>query len=317
MLEALERVPTTGLTDKFAKFIASKIIKIKLKLGMGFKEEQLANELHHKIIHKFERRTVIIKDLDETWSSDLVVMPKKDGDWKYILLVIDNFSKYGWAFPLKSKKPEELIECFKEIFKSGRKCKKLWTDHGNEYYGSKFQIFLMENEIALYSTFSELKACIAERFVRTMKSLMWKKFTELNNDKQWVKLIPEILSIYNNNEHSTIKMSPIEASRTENVDKVKSIYDAKLRAKHNKPPKFEIGDFVRIYRWKGFIKDLTKGYTQNFTKEIFKIVEKHYSLPWTYSIVDKNNEKVEGKFYEKQMIKSKFDFDNILIAPPV
>jgi hypothetical protein len=171
----------------------------------------------------------------------------------------------------------------------------------------------MENDIALYSTFSELKACIAERFVRTMKSLMWKKFTELNNDKQWVKLIPEILSIYNNNEHSTIKMTPIDASKTENINKVKSIYEAKLRLKHNKLPKFEIGNYVRIYRFKGYIKDLTKGYTENFTKEVFKIQQRYQTIPWTYSLIDKNNEKIEGAFYEKQMVKSRFDFNNRLI----
>ena len=244
MVEALEKVSTTGISDKLANFIASKILKIKLKLGMGLKEEIYADELHNPIRHKFPRRSVIIKDLDETWSSDLVVMPKKDGEYKYILLVIDNFSKYGWAFPLKTRKPEELIECYKQIFKSGRKCKKLWTDHDTAYYGSIFQIFLMENNISLYSTFSELKAVIAERFVRTIKDLMWRKFTEINSDKQWVKLIPIILNTYNNRLHQTIHMSPIEASKSENRDKIKLLYEYKLRLKHNKPSKFEIGDLV-------------------------------------------------------------------------
>ena len=88
------------------------------------------------------------------------------------------------------------------------------------------------------------------------------------------------------------------------------LYEYKLRLKHNKPPKFEIGDLVRIYRWKGYIRDLTKGYPPNFTQEVFKIVQRYNTIPWAYSIVDKNNDKIEGKFYEKEMIKSKFDFKN-------
>ena len=88
MVEALEKVSTTGISDKLANFIASKIFKIKLKLGMGLKEEIYADELHNPIRHKFPRRSVIIKDLDETWSSDLVVMPKKDGDYIYIFYLL-------------------------------------------------------------------------------------------------------------------------------------------------------------------------------------------------------------------------------------
>src|SRR5271156_2801651 len=133
--------------------------------------KQLSHELHHQIIKKFKRRKVIAHGIDSIWSADLVNMNPERGSkgqvYKYILTVIDIFSKYSWCIPLKSKTGSEITESFEKIFKdSGRIPKKIWCDKGTEFYNKTFQKFLKEHRtegrstpIELYSTESELKAC--------------------------------------------------------------------------------------------------------------------------------------------------------------
>ena len=114
---------------------------------------KLAQELHSPIVRKFTRRSVFLNALDEIWSADLVFMPIPDNGFKCILTVIDNFSKYAWAIPLKSKKNKDIIDAFKTIFESSnRKPKKLWTDKGTEFIGSDVKLFLLQNKVQQYST---------------------------------------------------------------------------------------------------------------------------------------------------------------------
>ena len=167
----------------------------------------------------------------------------------------------------------------------------------------------MNNNIKLYSTESELKAVIIERFNRTLKTNMFKKFTELDDDKNWVSILSLILNQYNNTLHSTIKMTPIEASKKENESILKERFHVKIKKISNKPPKFEVNERIRIVSHKG---DFTKGYIKNYSNEIFVIKTVHPTVPYTYSICDENNEVIIGKFYEKEMLSTSFDFGNVL-----
>ena len=118
---------------------------------------QLAKELHAPIIKKFKRRKILSAGIDSIWSADLVEMAAEKG-YKYILTVIDIFSKYSFCIALKRKTGLEITNAFEKIFKdSGRICKKLWCDKGGEFYNRTFLKFLKENGEELYSTKSELK----------------------------------------------------------------------------------------------------------------------------------------------------------------
>jgi len=217
--------------------------------------KQLAKELHHNIIKRFKRRRVLVPSIDHTWASDLVIMEPERG-YKYILTILDVFSKYGWAIPLKTKTGEEMVRAFKNIFKeSGRIPKNIFSDKGTEYYNKTFKKFLDENKIELYSTESEVKCSVAERFNRTLKDLMYRKFTELNDNKHWLKLLPLLVIEYNNRKHSTIKMTPIEGSKKENEEWIKeNVFSEELS---NKKPKFKVNQYVRIYKYKNLFE---KGY---------------------------------------------------------
>ena len=98
---------------------------------------------------------------------------------RYLLRVIDVFSKFGWIEPLKNKKGETVVKAFKNILKTGRKPKYLWSDKGVEFYNKLFKKPLEEEGIKLYSTENEEKSSVVERWNRTIKNNLWKFFTLL------------------------------------------------------------------------------------------------------------------------------------------
>ena len=182
-------------------------------------------------------------------------------------MVIDVFSKYDWISPLKYKKTESVSLAFDEIFKKAkRKPVMLWTDKGSEFISKHFKDFLKKKKIKLYHTENEEKSSIVERWNRTMKNKMWKMFSANNNTIYWDKL-DKLVDDYNNTKHSSVKMTPKEASKKENEEKVFINLYGDLIYWKPKKPKFTIGDEVRISKYKRQIFD--KGYTPNWTEEVF------------------------------------------------
>ena len=137
---------------------------------------------------------------------------KMNKGYRYLLTCVDIFSKYSWVIALKDKKGINVKNALQKIFKE-RKCKFLWKDRGKEFYNKQVQDLLNENNIKLYSTNnSEIKSSVVERFNRTFKNMMHKKFTEKNNTI-FYNIIDDLANEYNNKYHSTIKMTPIEGSK--------------------------------------------------------------------------------------------------------
>ena len=280
--------------------------KRKTALSKNDWSQQLADELHKPIRRKFKTRRVISNGIDEIWCSDLVEMQhfsKWNKGYRYLLMILDVFSKYGWIAPLKDKKGETVTQAFKTILKEGRKPEYLWTDKGKEYYNKHFKDLLEKNKITLYSTENEEKSSVCERWNRTIKSKMWKNFSVQGNTV-YLDMLPKLVKQYNNTKHSSIKMTPIEASKKKNEGTVYfNLYgDMKpLSAK----PKFKVGDKVRISKYKRKVFD--KGYTPNWTEEVFTVDKIQYSNPITYKLKDLNNEEIQVSFYEPELLKAKQD----------
>ena len=209
-----------------------------------------------------------------------------------MLTVIDVFSKYGWIEPLKDKKTESVSLAFEHIFKkSKRKPEKLWTDKSSEFISKHFKDFLKKHNITLYHTQNEEKSSIVERWNKTMKNKMWKMFSANNNTVYWDKL-DKLVDDYNNTYHSSIKMSPTEASKKENKKQVfTNLYEDEIYLKPKKP-KFSIGDKVGLSKYKRRVFD--KGYTLNWTEELFVVDKVNLTKPVTYHVVDLLGEKIEG-----------------------
>ena len=236
---------------------------------------------------------------DAIWAADLVEM-QKFSKWnkgvKYLLMVIDVFSKYGWIRSLKDKKTETVSEAFDDIFESKRKPQMLWTDKGSEFISKHFKEFLKSKAITLYHTENEEKSSVVERWNKTIKNRMWKMFTVSNNTHVYFDKIDKIATDYNNTRHSSIKMTPVEANKKKNESKVwYNLYSDLIYLKPGQPA-FAIGDKVRISKYKRQVFD--KGYTPNWTEEIFVIDKVLPTKPGTYSIVDLMGESIKGSFYE-------------------
>ena len=205
----------------------------------------------------------------------------KFSKWKngarYLLMVIDVFSKFGWIEPLKNKKGETVVKVFKNILKTGRKPKYLWSDKGVEFYNKGFKTLLEEEGIKLYSTENEEKSSVVERWNRTIKNNLWKYFTA-SNSTSYIDQLPALLDKYNKTKHRSIKMTPEEASRKQNENRVYlNLYGQEMS--QTAKPKYKVGDKVRISKYKRKIFD--KGYTPNWTEEIFVVDNIQYTNPIT------------------------------------
>ena len=220
-------------------------------------------------------------------------LSQHNDNFNYILTVIDVLSKYAWAIPIKRKSGDFIVEAFQSIFKE-RKPKLLQTDHGSEFISKKTQALLKSHNIDWFETYNTVKAQIVERFNRTLKDKMYKYFTA-NDTKRWIDVLQDLVENYNNSYHRSIKMTPKEAS--ENPGKAsESLYGTK----HTKTkPKFSPGDFVRISKYR---KTFKRGYTANYTDEVFVVTDVLETNPVTYRIAEiRNADKIIGTFYEEEL----------------
>ena len=305
MLDELNAIKNKDLsfTEKLAKYATKGVIWTKYKLGLGLNSPE-AEELHKPIRRKFKRRRVMVFNIDDIWSADLDIskanLSKQNKSYKYLLNIIDIFSKYAYSIPLKTKSSEEVTAAFDKLFKfSGRKPNKLWTDNGGEFVNNKFKDFLKTHNIELYHVFNEGKACVVERFNRTLGEMIQKYMTS-NHTSRYVDVLQTLINEYNNKFHTSIKMSPVQGSKTENTLEVYRNLYSDIR-KNSVKPKFKIGDRVRIYKYKNTFE---KGYKTNWTKEIFVIDEINKTNPITYKIRDLDNEQIIGSFYYNELQKT-------------
>ena len=261
----------------------------------GLKKD-LAEELHEPIRKKFKKRRVLVNGIDKIWAADLVDMQaftNFNRGVKYLLAVIDVFSKYGWLIPLKDKTGKSVASALKTIFEE-RKPEKIWVDKGKEFYNKD-----VKDLIELYSTENEEKSSVVERWIRTMKEKMWKYFSAKSTNV-YIDVLPNLVKQYNT-RHSSIKMTPVKASKKENELRVwRNLYPEHLEI-HDVKPKFSVGDKVRISKKK---KTFKKGYTTRWTEEFFTIIEVKLTSPVTYKIADLFGEEIQGTFYEPELQKT-------------
>ena len=132
------------------------------------RNKQLAKELHKSIIKKFKKRKVYSAFKGNIWAADLANMQlisKFDKGFRFLLCVVDIYSKYAWIVALKDKNGVSIVNTFQNILnKSNRKPNKIWVDKGSEFYNSHFKKWL--NDIEMYSTHNEGKSVVAEIFIR-------------------------------------------------------------------------------------------------------------------------------------------------------
>ena len=232
---------------------------------------------------------------DNIWGADLADMQlisKFNKGFRFLLCVIDTFSKYAWVVPLKDKKGVSIANAFQKILDdSKKKPNKIWVDKGSEFYNRSMKSWLEINDIEMYSTHNEGKFVVAERFMRTLKNKIYKYMTLISKNV-CINKLDDVVDEYINTYHRTIKLKPTDVKDNTYINIDKEIND--------NDPKFKVSDHIRISKYKNIF---AKGYTPNWYEEIFVIKEIKNIVPWTYVINDLNGEEIIGTFYEKELQK--------------
>lgn len=215
-------------------------------------KQQIVNEIHKAARKNFVRRSVILKGIDDLWQADLIDMQafaKINSGFKYILVIIDTFSKFVWTIPIKTKTKSEVTSSIKHVIVTSRRVPtNLQTDLGKEFYNDEFRKLTTLNKINHYSTFSTKKASIVERVIRTLKNKLYKYFSFIGNHK-WVGVpLNTVTNSYNNSKHRITKYRPTEVNHSNEHIVLSNIIKSQQKrcARKNK---FYLGDSVRISKY--------------------------------------------------------------------
>jgi hypothetical protein len=267
-------------------------------------KRDIAFELHKPSRKNYTRRIVNVYGKNDLWQADLVEMipySKQNAGFKYILCVIDCFTKFAWCIPVKSKTGIEISNAMATLL-NFRSPKLLQLDNGKEFYNIIFDTLMAKHGIKKYSTYTTTKACIVERFNRTLKTNMFREFTA-RGTRKWVSILPMLINNYNNSKHKTIGITPAQA------DQNPSLVVLKQRNIPNKKIKYKIGDNVRISIHKGVF---SKGYLSNWSTEIFTIINVNKTLPPTYQLQDYTGKPIAGSFYSEEINKTNYPNDYLV-----
>ena len=155
----------------------------------------------------------------------------------------------------------------------------------------------------MYSTNSEEKSVLAERFIRNLTTKVYKYMTSVSKNV-FIDKLDDIVNEYDNTYRRTINMKPVDVKDNAHIDSAKEVNDKDL--------KFEVGDHVRISKYKNIV---AKGYTPNLSEEVFVVKKVKSTVAWTYFINDFNGEEILGTFYEKELRKAnqqKFRIEKVI-----
>lgn len=275
--------------------------------GSAKKSHVVVNELHHAARKNFKRRRTQMRGINDTIQADLIEMipyAGENGGAKYILTAINIFSKKAYARPLKNKSAHDVSHALEDILDSlNYTISHIHTDQGKEFYNSTVRAMLKRRNIQLFSTFTHMKAAIVERFIRTIKNRLWKQFS-LRSSFKWTNILPKLINEYNNTNHRTIKMSPNDVNKHNEQTLLDTVYRYTVNIDSKQKPKFKVDDAVRLSKYKHVFE---KGYTPNWTAEVFKIKRIQTGThPTTYILEDYAGEEVIGAVYEEEILPVKY-----------
>jgi hypothetical protein len=293
-------------------FKSSKVINkdITIKDVRDYLSRRNAYTLHKPARRHFTRNRIYVSQVDEMWEMDLVDMQmfsRQNKSYKYILVIIDAFSKYVWAEPLKTKSPIEVINVFKKIFKY-RKPEKIRSDRGLEFNNKPFKNFCDSNGITYFTTQNkDIKCALVERVNRTLKEKIFRIFTHFGTRK-WIDYLPQVVMSYNKSKHRSTRMAPIDVDISDEKQVFRNLYGAEnfkeLFFKNKSPKKFKVGDFVRM---KYDLTPMDKSYYPLWTETIYKIIKVLNTVNKAQYVLELDGEELKRRFYPEELQKVSVD----------
>ena len=282
----------SGFVKNRKKWKDAKLVEQELQKLEGF-------ALHRPIRRKFRRNKIWAHYIDSIWGVDLADISKYaryNKPYRWILFVVDSFSKFLYTVPLKNKSAEEVIAAFKKVFRqAGRRPAMIHSDMGKEFTSKAFTDFLKENKVKRYSIYSIMKSAICERTIRTIMTRIQRYMTE-KDTKSFIKKLPDFTASYNASYHRSIGRAPRDVTPETWQDVWKRLYSKYASQRGERKPKYKVGDYVRISREKALFE---KGYTTNWSREIFQIRAVQNTIIPSYLLKDLDGEEITGAFYEE------------------
>jgi hypothetical protein len=268
---------------------------------------QEAYTLHKKAKPSFPRQPTIVSGAGEQLQADLLDVrshSRGNSGVNFLLTGIDCFSRKGYAYPIRSKSGEHVASALEKIFHQNN-YRVLQTDKGKEFYNWRVKDLLKRYRVEHFSTDDDkVKASIVERFNRTLREKIHRYLTAKKSNG-FIDVLQKIVDAYNETEHSTIGMAPNEVGDHNQSEVFDELYEAKgpVAVWQGKKTPLEIGDVVRIAKARGAFE---RGYTPNWTKELFKISLVVADVrPVVYRLVDMSGEAIQGTFYRQELQKVK------------
>lgn len=290
--------------DRLFNFIKKSGIQVSKAYVTKWMQKQQTYTLHKDRRLKFKRNHYNITNIDDLWEMDLIDMQKfsrNNNGHKYILAVIDCFSKYAWCVPIKRKTPDEIIRGFNVIFSAtNRRPMKIQSDKGREFVNKSVKSYFMQNDIIFFTTRDPTtKAAICERFIRSIKGIIYKYFTHISSNR-YVDVLGSLLFLYNNRVHSTIGMNPNDVNENNILNVWQYMRNKREKATVRRAAKLHVGDIVRVCNPKIVFE---KGYKPKWSTERFTVVKVHLRIPVVYNIKDETGNIINGNFYEEELQK--------------
>lgn len=285
--------------DEIGAFSGIQSFQNNVKNSAKWLKSQDTYTLHKPVRKRFLRRKTIVPGPNFQMQADLIDfsnLKQYNDHFRYILIVIDAFSKRAFAAYLKKKTGAEMVEAFQSIFLKTGSFQKLQTDFGKEFFNKTFQTWLQQKNIELFHTQNyDIKASIVERFIQTLKKKLARYFT-YTNTRRYVDVLPSLIKSYNNTYHSSIKRSPnsVDSSNLETV------WQTLYSQPNQKKPKLQVGDRIRLSMSRARFR---KSYWQGWTDELFFVAKVIKDNPPHYKIKDYNGEWLDGTFYEEELQK--------------
>ena len=268
-----------------------------------FLKGEQAYTLHKPARRRYGRNRTYVAGIDAQWQADLADMQaiaRQNGGARYMLTVIDVFSKFAWVAPIKSKDAAAVTEGFRHVLETAlpRHPRRLQTDKGKEFFNSSFTALMKRHTIQHFASESDQKAAVAERFNRTIKTRIWTYLSD-RGTVRWVDVIDQLVDAYNHSRHRTIGMAPADVEKKDEDRLWTRLYgDGDT---HLKQPMHN-GAMVRISKNKGVFE---KGYMPNWSKEHFTVAEapapRRGNRRRVYKIADYNGEPVKGTWYPEEL----------------
>ena len=289
-----------------------KLYKASKAAGKKYTREQVENYLLKQdtySLHKPQRlnyptRKTVARGLHETHQADLADFSrhaKYNPGCKFVLVVVDVLSKKAYAEALQDKSNSSVVAAFEAIYSKGRApCPlNVGTDKGKEFLGSVIQAYFRKEGIHHYTLENRQKAAVAERFIRTLKSKIYKYMDSIGSEKFADKL-QEFMSAYNASYHRSIKMTPDSVNMENAASVAETLYGKVVRKRIKVDSKYKTGDRVRISEHRYTFQ---KGYEQNYTDEIFTVARVLRTKPVSYKLKDVYGENVTAIFYTQELVK--------------